>query len=481
MIYKNKILNKNQPYTFHILTFLKCFAFIESIWLINEPTPRQGLEYIWLIPIAYLLSLQQWGKIFYLRKGIGLNIYLIISIIRYLIQPLLISLSNGELNKRMPNAESSSYEIAIFIYILECLIAFKTIDYYYNIELRKYLIVKKNYSQKTFNISFLAGSFVFIYIAILISRLNVWFPGLNIIGIKYGIDKGLVLDASFFNVIKCFLFIYLLIKAKANKSKYLLFWAIIAGIFNFTSYFGNNRSFIFETALSTIFILISTYPQYKKKIISLTAPFAIIIISFMYITKQFDVENINDYSIADESNLIHQYSNIIEEYVNGLWTVARTYQASYNLSIETSMSALTKDIMDGLSPLRDLPFFKTEIFTLTDSLLSSSDIFKRSLHTPIGYAQMMSFSGGMFIIFGLFWGWPLMIIANICIIRFLIRMDIRSIYSSNLYYKYLYIWMSCLLGLTHCYCLQTIIYCWSKFIFFYWLILFVNKLKFKNY
>lgn len=480
MIYKNEALVKNK-HTNYIVTFLKYFALIESIWLINQPAPRQGLEYIWLIPAVFLFSIHYWGQIFYFRKGLGLNIYLIISIIRYLLQPLLICLSEGELNNRMPNAEATAYEIAIIIYILECIIAFKTINHYYKIEFQKFqLIEKKNYLNN-FNINTLAWSIIFIYIAILLLRFNTWFPGLNIIGLKYGIDRSLVLDASFFNVIKCFLFIYLLIKAKNSKKKYLFLLAIIAGIFNFTSYFGSNRSFIFETALSTIIILISTYPQYKTKIISVTAPFAIIIILYMYITKQFNVDNISDYSIDNDSDILHQYSNIIEEYVNGLWTVARTYQASFDLPMEASISAITKDIMDGLSSLRDMPFLKTEIFPLTDSLLSSSDIFKRSLHTPLEYAQMMSFSGGMFIIFGLFWGWPLMVIANICIIRFLVRMDIRSISSNNLYYKYLYIWMSCLLGLTHCYCLQTIIYCWSKFILFFWIILFVSKIRPKSY
>ena len=184
MIYiENERLIKNQ-YTNYIVIFLKYFAFIESIWLINQPVPRQGLEYIWLIPIVFLFSIHCWGKIFYFRKGVGLNIYLIISFIRYLLQPLLITLSNGELNNRMPNAEATSYEIAIAIYILECIIAFKTIHHYYNIEIKKFQLIEKKSSLNKFNINPFAWGIIFIYIAILILRLNVWFPGLNIIGLK---------------------------------------------------------------------------------------------------------------------------------------------------------------------------------------------------------------------------------------------------------------------------------------------------------
>lgn len=477
LLKKKKRLQKVNP--LHFMTFLKCFSLIECFWLINQPTPRHGLEYIWLLPAVYFMALLKWGEIFSFRKGLGLNIYLFISIIRYLIQPLLITISNGELNNRMPNAEASSYEIAIIIYILECIIAFKTIHYYYGIEFQKYQL-QQNKQRRSSKINFAAWTLVIIYIAILAIRMNVWLSGLNILGIKYGEEKSLVLDASFFNVIKCFIFVFLLIKAKITHSKYYFILAIFAGIFNFTSYFGSNRSFIFETALSTISILIAAYPQYKGRIISFTAPFAIVIILVMYITKQFNVENVNDYTITNDSNTLNQYSNIIEEYVNGLWTVARTYQASFNLSIQDSIFAALKDIMDGLSSLRDLPFLKTEIYPLADSLLSSSDIFKKSLHTPLGYAQMMSFSGGMFIIFGSYLGWPFMIFANILIIRFLVRMEIRSLNSNNFYYKYMYTWMACLLALTHCYCLQTIIYCWSKFILFYWLILFINKKSYKS-
>lgn len=37
----------------------------------------------------------------------------------------------------------------------------------------------------------------FYILLILIGRINVWIPELKILGIKEGIDKGLVLDASF--------------------------------------------------------------------------------------------------------------------------------------------------------------------------------------------------------------------------------------------------------------------------------------------
>lgn len=466
-----------------MVKLLKLISIIESVWLICQPTPRNGLDFIWILPLIYFFSLIFWGNIFYRSKGIGIKIYLIISVFRYLIQPFLIVLSHGELNNRMPNADPSSYEIAIVIYVLECLIAFKTIHYYYDVEIRKFEKKSTNrllINNFAYNLNVYGLTVVLFYFIILIIRINIWLPNLNLLGIKTGGDTAIVLEASFFNVLKCLLFVSLILKAKESNSKFILLMAFIAALFNFMSYFGTNRSFIFETALSTIFILVSVFPQYRKKILLTTLPFAFLVLTFMYVTKQFGVENVSDYEVAKGVDAIHEYSNIIEEYVNGLWTVARSYQASIGLPIELSLSAIIKDIMDGLSSLRDIPFLKTEIFPLTTPLLSSSDIFKLSLNTYFEYAQMLSFSGGLFIVGGTIIGWPLMIICNILIIRLLVRMDVRSVLCKNIFYKYMYIWMSCLLGLVHCYCLQTILFCWSKFILFYWIALIFNNIYYKR-
>ena len=75
----------------------------------------------------------------------------VISIVRYLIQPFLIILSNGELNHRMPNAEPQSYNVAILIYMIEMLISAITIKIYQKKELQLAMI--KFQGEKTYNIN----------------------------------------------------------------------------------------------------------------------------------------------------------------------------------------------------------------------------------------------------------------------------------------------------------------------------------------
>lgn len=445
-----------------------------------DKSPRNGLDNIFIIPLTYGIATYVWGNIYEIKKGFGGYIFLLISIIRYLVQPILIVATDGQLNPRMPNALASSYRIAIIIYILECVVSFYTMSKYYDKEKKLFLCDKSYKSLPIYQFNIIGWLFIAMIMSILLYRIGIWLPELKILGVKEGIDKGLVLDASLFNVMKGIFFVYFLYKAKIKRNRTFLIFAIVLGLFNFLSYFGQNRSFILETAITTIFVFIQSYPQYKKRIISFFTPFALLIVVIMYIKKQFGVETQADFNTLDDTVGIVEYSNIIEEYVNGLWTVARSYQASINLPIELSFSALIKDFFDGLQSLRDIPYLKTEIFPLMDNLLSSSDIFKLSLRTPFEYAQMLSFSGGLFIIGGTILGWPLMVLGNYLMIRLLVRMDVRSIYTKNLYYKYIYIWMSCLMGLIHCYCMQTIIFCWSKYILFFWLILFINNKAFKK-
>lgn len=458
----------------HYHKIISILSLLESIYIFSNNEPRNGLYYLFIVPLAYGICVYSFGKWINKNIGLGLKIFFIISVMRYMVQPLFIILSNGELNNRMPQALPESYRIAIIIYVLEIFISFFTVNFY----CKKWSKIKnKSFIPSNYTINVAGWCIIFIFLLLLLGRFNVWEPELKILGLKESrIDKGLVMDASFFNCLKGFFFVFLLSKSIFTKNRLYLLFAIIAALFNFLSYFGQNRSFIFETALATIALFSYAYPYYKKVVYTFFVPFAVLIVVYMYVTKQFGVDNISDYELGTQYDVIVSYSNIIEEYVNGLWTVARSYQAAINLPFEMSVSAFVKDVMDGLSPLRDVPFLKTEVFPLTDSLLSSSDIFKLSLKSHFGYAQMLSFSGGFFIVFGTFWGWPAMVLGNFLMVRLLVKIDVRSVFCSNLYYRYLYIWMSCLMGLIYCYCMQTIIFCLSKYVLFIWIILFANNL-----
>lgn len=462
----------------YVVAVLAVVAFIESYFIYSKAPPRNGLEFLFIVPLFFVFCILVFGKTIlpYQEKGIGLKIYYTIILVRYLIQPFLIILSNGYLNNRMPEAREDSYPVAILIYGIELFIACIVIKQWFPIYTRK---CKKEYiSKKQIPLNSYGKNILIVFFLFLLIRFNSWMPGLKILGLKEAFSSvAVVFDATIFNCLKVFAFIFLLIEAKKrsnNKTNFQIYFslALIAAVFNFISYFGSNRSFIYETAIATIVILIYSYPQFKKKILAGLLPLALVMMLFSYVNKQFATDNATTFQSQDNTTVI---ANIVEEYTNGLWTVARSYQASIGISSKTSTEAFIKDFSDGVSGLADLPGFKSINKSLSD-LKSSSDIFKDSLKQRDDRGQMLSLSGGFLIIGGNLLGWPFLIIGNYLMIMLLVKMDVASKVIKDLYYKYMYIWMSILMGLVHCYCLQTIVFCWSKFILFYWIVLFVNRI-----
>lgn len=466
---------KNNNYFVKIVAFI---ALIESYYIYNEPIPRKGLDFLFIIPLIFVLCILIFGKkiIPYCKHGLGLKIYYFIVIIRYVVQPFLIVISCGKLNFRMPEASASSYPIAILIYCIELVIACVVIQKWYPIYIKKHQNNEKIEKEMVLN-SYGKG-ILMVYFLFLLIRFSSWFPGMNILGIKESTsDTAVVFDATIFNCIKVFIFIFFIIKAKKNsknKDRFKTYFliSIITGLLNFLTFFGSNRSFIYETAIATIAIFIYSFPQFKKGLSLVLLPFVIFLMFGTYVTKQFGTDYVTTIATENTQSLA---SNIVEEYSNGLWTVARSYQSSIGLSAITSAEAFAKDISNGFSGLSDLPGFKT-INNQLVGLRSSSDIFKNSLIQEDDRGQMLSLSGGFLIIGGELFGWLFLFLGNYLMIMLLVNMEAASKTTNDLYYRYMYIWMSILMGLVHCYCLQTIIFCWSKFILFYWIILYFNKL-----
>lgn len=475
---------KNHNYIVIALTIL---GFCESYYIYNQEVPRKGLELLFVIPLVFAVCVSLFGNtiIPYHKKGIGFKIYYAIVLVRYSIQPFLIIISQGKLNFRMPEAKAHSYSVAVLIYCIELFIACWVIKRWFPIYIKKY---QREYISKVqIPLNSYGKRVLLVYCLFLFIRFNSWMPGLNILALKESVSKiAVVFDATIFNSIKVFIFILLIVEAKkysSNKTNFQLYFTlgVLAAIFNFISYFGSNRSLIYETAIATITILIASYPKFRTKILAVLLPFAIVIMILSYVNKQFAEDNVRTFETQD-SNAVA--SNFIEEYSNGLWTVARSYQASIDLSAKDSREAFIKDFSDGLSGLSDLPGIKSITSSLAD-LRSSSDVFKDSLKQRDDRGQMLSLSGGFLIMGGSLLGWPFLIVGNYLMIMLLVRMEAASKIIEDLYYKYMYIWMSILMGLIHCYCLQTIVFCWSKYILFYWIVLWVNgfglsKMKYRK-
>lgn len=469
-------MKKNKIYGIRIC--ISIISIIITIVLAINPPNRSGLENIWVLPLVYFLIINIFKNIFYYQKdGVAIKICIIIETIRFLLLPLLISISNGEIsNTRMCFVEAEYYIQAIIIQCIELIIFFGGIHIFYGVYEKK-ITIKEEEGGLSFSGLVLFG----IFIAGLLLRINVWLPALKIFGIKESSSNTpILLEKTLFSCCNIIILSFLITKTRKYKYKtkkyYIgLFFTMIYAVFNSLSYFGTNRVYVIENIISSFLIIIYAFPNNKKMIKMVIIPITSVLVFSMIVTKQFGLKTSTE--LKKENITIKYLSNTIEEYVNGPWCIAQTLKSSKNKNLSQRFQAFAKDITNGLYGIGDLPVIKN-IIQYTNEWKSSSEIMKMSFE-KYDRGQMLSFSGNMFIWMGDF-GWFGVILINSLILILLLIIDIKVKKFQSVYYKYIYIWMGILFGLTHCYCIETILYCWNKLALIYLIFLKCNTLELKK-
>lgn len=457
-------------------------SFFEAGWLAFQEPVRPGLQCLFMLPLFLGIAVGLFGEIFR-YGGIGLKVYYVIACIRYLLQPILLVASHGSLSSnRMSVVQPSSYYVSTAIACIEILVVFYTI-------LKRYPQIY-NRCQKTYEkVSPIEGDSFFqvagiklggwivviLYIVVLIARAGIWLPALNIYGFKTSTVSGILLENTLFSCVKTTLFVVFLERAVNSKGKWrsiYLFLCVVAILFNVLSYMGTNRSLTIEIFLASILLMIFYFPQYKNRIVAMTLPVACVVIFAMFVTKQFGLETASDFSNVDLS--IQYISNQVEEYTNGPWCIAQTYEGALGIGPVQSFKAVLKEISNALMIVQEIPGLNF-LRSITADWLSATDLFRNAFQI-VNRGQIPSFSAGFFYVSEVL-GWILFPIGNYVSTRFLIKYTVEAKFCNSVLKKYTYIWSSILFGLMHCYCARVLLYCMSKYIWFLWLILLGNKLK----
>ncbi|WP_201007491.1 hypothetical protein, partial [Paenibacillus glycanilyticus] len=207
---KNRLIEINQRGKYKgitLRTFLIMISFVEAAYIAFQTAPRDGLEYMWLIPFIFGLALIIFGDIIeYHKGGVGFKVLYSVEIIRYLIQPYLILITNGTLAaNRMPNAEPESYKFSIIIYCIELLMTCIAIRKWYPKYSRKTIVrsISKHGKLRA------SGTIAILFcVLILIYRLPIWYPAMNILVLKEATsDTSILLEATLINCIKAIIFV----------------------------------------------------------------------------------------------------------------------------------------------------------------------------------------------------------------------------------------------------------------------------------
>lgn len=445
-----------------------------SAYIFSNDAPRQGLEYLFLIPLAFSLCVLFFGDIIqYHKNGIGLKIFYIFVLVRYIVSPVLIS-KTKYLHYMLRNVEQSSYQLSVWVIITELIvmcIAIKISWWYYHKSLPKESQVLD--PAKISIVNWLICGFI---ILLCILRRDRFLDGVRFLFLStnapdyVGSFEGISLL-----VVKSFLFIRFLIYAKSKyEMNQKLRWVIATGIlafFNISIYYGDNRSLVLQTAVSTIYTFISAFPKYKKSIMISLVPLSFMIIFSMVVVRQIGT-NIGEISSSKNVNNLQFYSQNIELYTNGVWPIASAIditseQVPYSISLLTAYADFAKNFFPFFIPGFDQ--FKNFIMDTP----TTAEIYNISAG---GIGAMLPLAGQMWMYGGNIFGLFLDILANVSIVFLLVKFEIISKLGKSIQNKFLYTWLSTLFAFIMSYCLITLIWSWSKFALLLGFLHFTNRL-----
>lgn len=455
--------------------------FVSMVVLFNMNKMRPGLELYFLVPLVFAICLVWVNNYFSIAEGgLALKIFFGIMVVRFLVVPLLIALTNGEINVlpiTMPMIDCSSdgYFYSVVVSLVEMITCFAAIRYYGRQYQNRF--EEENYDDYCCNtgLSLFGVLAIVAFGVLLLSRnLSVVFSTFNFLALNEKFEDPTtdafgILAAQ---TLKTFVFLVVLtFCVKRYEKGNTLIWTIIGGVFavgNMGAFFGYNRSFVLQTAIATIFVLYYAFPKYRKVEIAVLVPLCTIVIISMIFIKQFGV-SYTESSIAEQLNLA-ELSNTVECYVGGPWSLASGYDAAKSAQF-MPVERLTKDFI--------LNFFPSYLPGMEWCL----DIFKDVLSSPEIHQvytrswQMIPLSSTC-----LFYGGPVVgtvfsILAYIFVVKLLVYCDYRSKYSRDLMKKYIYIIIAVLLSFAMCYTWVTLLWSFSKNMMFLAVCIWMNTIQ----
>lgn len=445
------------------------------LFIALRPEPRDGLRLLWLLPFTFSICILFFSKIIdYHKDGVGLKILYSIILIRYILSPVLIAITDGAVGNGWIGSSSEGYQFAVLVSVIELLICCLTISLCWRKYFPKFQAQAFNDRDVTKSLT-IGGLFLILMGIVLVFVRGIEGVastfGFLLLDNKYQADYVDSYSIVYVQVIKSFLFVCILVWANKNYKKTNLFlWPLIAGIatfLNISTYFGYNRSSIFETAVASIFTLYAAFPKLKRVFTILLVPVAAGVLFSLILIKQFGVntQTVGQFDFLSLSGV----SNTLEIYTNGMWPLATSYDAVSWLQNRISPFTPVKDTTDNFY------LFKVPGFTVFNDWLSDIDTSTQLYQIYTLPGTVLPLSGQMMFYGGFVFGPLFALMANILAFYLLTFCELKSKLVNSLQGKFTYLWLASLLGLTMCYNWTIIWWSVSKFMFFLVIVFWINN------
>lgn len=375
-------------------------AIISFLTILIRPN-NPGYEFIIFFPLVYMLCYLLFvSPVMLKKKSIVSYIFAFYGFLRYIITPFLIAIAgNGQAAYFLTN-NTTAIQKASFLMIYE-LIAMSIFLYLFSASKRSY-ILRNNMNSKVI----LKGrKFIYFFIGLLSLLLIVLTPSIRdnlsflIIGTNTGsrvnedISSSLMLIRQI--ILTAIVMGYVTIVSilherymKNGRQKYF-YWAIMIALINVSVIVGERRIMQVYTAFASTYVLITLFPEYRKKAIKLIMTATIVVVGLMSIYKFFDAFLYNSYieALKYSSFDISNFTRLMQAYFFGPQNVAKSVEIA-----STGLQPITRLFYDVARSTMGINFLVKDIMFTTSDVFNSFiyDRYVPSGHpvSGIGYGHM---------------------------------------------------------------------------------------------
>lgn len=343
--------------------FVLCI--IATLYVGLSNAPNEGLDFLFLLPLTFAVTILLFSKEYaYCKKSFGLAIVYAAAVVRYIVTPVLIAMSQSVVSTIM--ARDEDYAYAVFVEIFELITAMVVIKYVWpkHLEKKEKAKLENNYNpdKTTFKLSWLGGIFAVLLIALIllrghwdniVSNLSTWFTHVDNNDIVYGYDM------MAFNIVKtvAFLVVVSIMRLIYDKTAIKIIPVIIsiaAGLLNTMFFEYRERTDLAVLVIASFFVLSHAFPKNKKILGAIfgVGGVALVALIFMEGTLRYEIgSNVSSVDIAE-------YAKMAELYTTGPSVLANARMHYATMKSQVDLMTYAKDAVQSCDVFSTLPFLR---------------------------------------------------------------------------------------------------------------------------
>lgn len=482
----NSIMNKKSQ-SFGISNFILAFAGIMATMLCACFKVTDGLELLFLLPAAFTVCSFAFYRVFsYMYDNLALAIIFATIFVRYLITPVLITVSKGALSTVYPTP--NYYRLAICIQVFELFAVLIIVDKIWTKYKKKMNFFVNNASEKVidFKLSWIGFLFLVALAVIVLRRGHLndlinrystwWYISKDMSAIYYYDYIAVEIIKSVIGIVLISFFAKRYRRANFPFVRAIYFiLAITVSLCMTMFYMYDSRTALAQLVLSSMAVMLGFFPERKKLLITVFVGGGGAFVAYVFASGSMR------YEIGGENEgFLSNLCKMSELYVSGPSMTAITQQnydwVRQNMSIMTYVSDFVKTShVFGMFP------FLRGINNMVENIPTSNALFVESLG---GLTYILpNYSLWTYYVTDIF-GWLFEIASVYAVIRIICYVDKKKKNSADAFYYYALAYVEILLG--QAIFVNNTFLLWHAFTNLpFWLLIFVlvnrfgNKIKIK--